>query len=509
MTARPGSRAAPVALARTFDDLVGDVDAAVALRSGLAAIRRDAGARLEQVQDWYIGLVGTLVLGSIGVAGVRRITRSTGCGTACPDPRHGQLLAVMLAALAIGTLVLAARTAGPLGADPARLTWLHATPADRGRLLRPVWAGRQVGFAAAGAASGVLLGTAVPGQVAPGVGSVVVATWAAVLLAAAGWAAACLGTMAQAVHGWRTGGHVVLTATVVVAAACAVAVWLDRVPPVVPVGGTALAASGVAAWMVAAAVTVPASRVLRRVPAVELRRGGAATGAATASLLMLDTTAVTAWGQTRRVAARGRFASRPSWGTGPVALASADVRRLVVRRPVVLVAAATTVLVCGALTSAAGPAPGLVLAVAAVVGLARASGGAVAAWTRSSGLRRALGGPPVVVRSALLVAPGLVLAGWGAAAVPLLGLPGWFPVCVVCGGLSSLLRSTEPPTPADYSLLVSTPMGAVPTGLLVQLATGIVEAAIPIALAGLASWPLALGASAAVLAWGFGRASWR
>ena len=353
-------------------------------------------------------------------------------------------------ALAVAGMVAvwsALRAAGPVSSDPGRATWLLSTPADRGVLLR-----------------GVVTSTSF-------VAVVVGTSWGALVGIAAAGGAGHVGGGLPVVLGGACGGLLLTVALVGIA--------LHRQ------GGALLP-----------------TRAARTVADAELARAGRVVQAVTTSALMLSGTALQTLAARRRLTRSGRHASGRGAGGALTGILVHELRALT-RRPgrvAVALAGCVGALAVGLLM---GRLLGVALAAVAVLAAARTSGGGLAAWVVSPGLRRGLPVHPAVVTTVLAMPPLLVaLVGSGVALIGM-GLPWWAPFVLAPGATAGVLRAGDPPP--GLGVVVSTPAGAVPTGLAAGLLLGtdlaLLAGAVVLIADAMAAGPIAVLVGVALLAW--------
>lgn len=435
----------------TTDSLVGDRAAA---REVLRARRRAThpAGPWQVVQDWYVGLFITATMLTMLFAATGGAILTPDCDTAvCLPPGGYRLVALAMAVVGVAGLGRAAREAGPASTDPGRATWLLASPADRGVLLRGPIAQTGGVVLVMGASWGVLVGFALAGG--SGGGAHVVGP---VLACAAGGLACALVVLPVAL--WRQGG---------------------RLHP---------------------------SAAARAVPDAELARAGVVVGAVSASTLMLDTVALDVLATQRRLARRGRYPSGAGRGGPLVGMLRHELRALRRRAPRLALAMLTCLgaLVAGLLL---GRFLGVVLAALAAFVATRAAAGGLATWVTTPGLRRAVPLGPVAVTTVLALPPFVVAVLASVVGLSALGLPWWSPLLLASGVLAGVLRSHDPPP--DLGVAISTPGGAVQTGLVQRLVLG-TDLALLSALVLLLADAHGLGAPAVLvgvglLAWQVGR----
>lgn len=429
------------------EPLTGDRQAA---REVLRTRRRatHAPSALQVLQDWYVGLFIAATLLTMLFAATGPAILRPDCDTAvCLGTGGHDVVALVAATLGLLAAVVGLRAVGPVSADPGQMSWLLSTPADRGLLLRGRVLRVLLVAAVAGAAWGVLVGFS---------------------LASGSGAAA---------------------------------------DPVVSVVGCAVV--GLLACLVIVPLTLRRqggsfglSSAARAVPDVELGRAGQVVQAVTAATLMLDTVALEVLAARRRLARRGRYASRPGAGGPLPSMLVHEVHALTRRSRQLLTALLSCVgaLVVGLLL---GRLAGAVVAALVVFAVARTSAGGLSTWLTTPGLRRALPEHPAAVAAVLAVPPFVMAVIGSIVAVGALGLPWWAPVAFALAAMAGAMRSCDPPP--ELGVAVATPAGAVHVGLVQRLVLGpdIVLAGAAVVLIGAAvdQGPLALLTCAGLAAW--------
>ena len=427
--------------------LVGDRQAAREVVRARRGAEHAAGWG-QILQDWYVGLFITATLLTMLFAATGSAILTPDCSSAlCLDPGGYRILAAGLALLGGLAMVAGLRAVGPASADRGQATWLMSTPADRGVLLRGSIARVCLAAVVAGGSWGVLVGFALAGG-SGGEGRAL----PVVLAAAAGGLVVTLLLLLVALR--RQGGSV-----------------------------------------------APAASA-RAVPDAELARAGDVVGAITSSTLMLDGSAIALLSARRRLAGRGRYASRQGAGGPLVGVLVHDLRGLRRRVDRVLVA----VLGCAAALAVGlllGRFVGAVLAAVAVFALALVGAGGLGTWLSAPGLRRALPAHPAAV-TAVLALPPFVLAVLGSAIAFLaLGLPWWGPVLLALGATAGVIRASDAPSPLGPA--VATPAGAVHMGLVTRLVRGtdlaLVSAAVALMADAVDAGPAVLALGVLLLGW--------
>lgn len=451
-----------------------------------------------RLSNWYMGVLGVLTFASMFFSGIFGAAPAAACPEyLCQSSGAVGSATLPLALLTLGAGIWLTGFTGPMGASAPRLTWLLQAPADRGMVLRGrYWV--NLGIAAAlGAAAAVapVLATLDP------VAGIPVARlgWMAVTGAAAGTVIAAVGTVLQTSMPVGTRllsrvglGLATLGALAGTAAGFGLAWSIPELfgPPVLP----ALVACGVAAT-----VTLRGRGALPSLSTATLRRGGQLAGAFGDAALAMDAAPATNLLSARRAESRGRHRSRQFTGTGTAALLRSDARRLA-RRPGVITSAVLLVPLPMLVATVIDPLVAIFALGLAAAGWTRSAAAGYLAWAGSSGLRRMLGLSAGRAATALLALPTAGLLLWCATAVWLTGFPAVFIVAFVACGLASTLDAGNAAKPADVGALVSTPMGAVPVGLVQQVTGGAVLIALCVAPLLLTTSPLAVVVSIGVLA---------
>jgi hypothetical protein len=440
------------------------------LRSQMREWRRGRAdtTLMEALSDAYIAVFAAAMLTASAANAIlhTRAAIARGCTTtACVDAR-GALPWLCAGTLVTLTLVLA-RIVGPLMVTPAVGAWLLAAPVDRAALLRPrLWILGAMSFLTGGVVSSViaaLVGFG-PSEIA-GFGVGVAAACTAAVMGAA--VAQSRSPVLLRVITWVLGGAVWLGL---------VAVTVHVVPDSLADAPAAGLLAGAAAVLVLAAVvlTVGAARRLRQVHRDRLTPGGALLSSLSGALASLDLALMYDILVARRWLARSTVRSVRGGPGGAWALVWRDVVRLR-RSPVSLVLLAAALVVPYVVVALdLGPVVALVTGLTGfLTGLWLCS--ALRTTSRTPGLVRCFPLSSAVVRAACLAVPAVVLFLWALAATPAIhrGLPdvGWddalaIAVAVGAAAVSAIARwlLAQPP---DYSKpLVSSPMGAIPTGLI-------------------------------------------
>ncbi|GIG27603.1 DUF6297 family protein [Cellulomonas marina] len=429
----------------------------------------------ELLGDVYYAVVLTAIaVGmALGVAGALR----TGLPPVTAAPVAGLSLPALVVAVVValgGALVQLAGRLGPVGVGGAEAAWWLPLPVDRRGLLRP--AARRPPVLAA-LVGGVVVGVLDAGLASASRDRLLRTVPAAALAAAALVLAAALAQTAGASRRLiaRTGEVVVAAVPVaaLVAALAGARVAAVPTPPWAAVGA-------LGALVVVLALVVDGR--LDRVPGRALRESGSLTTQAVGALVSLDSR------ELGRVLTEG--AARPRrrrWVPfatvrGPAsALVTADL--VVLRRsPRHLVQLAVSACVPFLVTLVPG------LAGPAAVLLALFGAGLVATSATAEGARRAemvpvldrlLPLPATTVRRLRMVVPAVAMLPWTLVAFAAVGRwtgepVGWLALAVAATPVwaAAAVRGAYRPSPDWGAPLVSTPAGAVPTGVAAVVARG-------------------------------------
>ncbi len=479
-------------------------EAALDALFALTFYRRGHARRPDQDRftNWYVGVVGVVtftamffsgVFGSIGPAD------PTDCVTfLCHNNVARRSVTTAMAVTTLGAGLWVTAAVGPIGATRERLTWLLSAPADRGVLLRSRFWSTVVAASALGSAAALTpaLAATDPGTGAPPPGPLLAS---ALTGASTGVALAAWGSILQAVgptgpRRLRRAGATVGALGALATAAALVGVGL----PGADDGAVSVLLAGTAVTVGAVAAGVARAR-LPGLPIAALRRGGRVTDALAEATLAMDTTPALVLAAARRGETAGRYRSRPLSGTGAAALLRADARRLL-RRLAVPVTALLLLPLPPLLGLMFGEGGAIVAAGVVVAVWTRTAAAGYLAWAGSAGLRRMLGVPGNRATLALLAIPALGASGWSAAAVAVAGLPAVTVVALAACGLASALDAGQGPKPADLGVMISTPMGAVPVGLVQRVAGSLIVVASCIGPLVLFRSPLAVVVAPVVLA---------
>ncbi len=383
------------------------------------------------------------------------------------------LVVVILVALA-GVLLSLAGRLGPVGAGGAEAAWWLGLPVDRRGLLRP--AARRLPLLA-GLVAAVVVALLDAGLLAdPGMRVVRVAATAAlvaagiVLLAAVGQSASVSRRSIALV------GDVLLFLAPVAAVVLAGIGWsVDEVP-------------SAPWWFVAALVPVIAllavlvDRRLGRMPARNLRESGSVASQAVGAVVSMDSR------ELGRALTDGAAAPVRRW-TSPLLTARGPVSALITADVVVLRRSARHVVQLGVAALVpvlVSTVPQLASPFGVLLGLLVA--GYVAMSATGEGARRAEMAPildrllPIeakTVRRLRMVVPAGAMALWSVVAFAAVGrwasdVPAWIALGLVSTPVwaAAAVRASYRPAPDWGGALVSTPMGALPTGVATVLARG-------------------------------------
>lgn len=457
---------------------VGDVPSARAIRRFTAAAGRSrAGASLGSLLgDVYYAVI-SFAIGGAAVAGAASTLRASLPPAPDVAPPAGLSLPTLVALLLLGgagVLVSLAGRLGPVGSGGSEATWWLPLPVDRRGLLRPAVRRVAVVAALAGAVAVALLDTALLGS------SAGAAAQAAAVGGLGAAAIVLLAALAQAagLARRRTAllGDLLLAVAGALAVGLAVAgTHLDALPsPSWAVAGAALAVAALLAWLV--------DRRLGAIPGRSLREGGSVTGQAVGAVVSLDSRelgralAVGTAPPARRRIGRLRAARGPASAlvVAELALLGRSSRHLVQ-----LALAALVPVLATAVPQLANVA-GVLLAVLV--------GGSVAASATAEGARYGEMAPVLdrllplsarAVRRLRMAVPSLAMLVWSLVVFAVLGrwagtVGDWLALGVAGTPVwaAAAVRAAYRPAPDWNKPLVSTPMGALPTGLLGVVARG-------------------------------------
>ena len=457
---------------------LGEVPAARDIRRYTTqAANARGGASLGSLLSSVYYAVITIAIASgmaLGFAQALRVALPPAPGaTDAVDLSLPTLVLVILVGL-VGILVSLAGRLGPVGAGGAEAAWWLVLPVDRRGLLRP--AARRLPVVAAFVAA-ILVGLLDAGLLADSGGRVLHVAVTSALVAAG---IVLLAALAQSRGVSRSTTALIGDLLLAVAPLAAVVLALTDVSvdevPTLPWFGAVPAA------VLVAGAGVLVDRRLGRIPTASLRESGSVATQAVGAAVSLDSRelgrALTdgAASPTRRHLSRLRTARGPA-----SALVTADlaVLRRSARHLVQLVIAALVpvlVTVVPELASQAGVLFAILLA------------GYVAMSATGEGARRAQMAPILdrllpldakTVRRLRMVVPGIAVLVWSVVAFGAVGrwtgdVAGWIVLGVAATPVwaAAAVRSSYRPAPDWGGALVSTPMGALPTGVAAVLARG-------------------------------------
>lgn len=457
---------------------LGDVPSAKSIRRFTAqAANARGGANIgDLLSSVYYAVISIAI--SVGIAlGFAQAMRAS----LPPSPEVEAPLSLSLATLVVviivalaGALLSLAGRLGPVGAGGAEAAWWLGLPVDRRGLLRP--AARRLPLLA-GFVGAVLVALLDAGLLAdPGLRVVRVAATAALVAAGIVLVAAVGQSASVSRRSIALAGDVLLFLAPVAAVVLARVGWsVDEVP-------------GAPWWLVAAlvpvvtALAVVVDRRLGRMPARSLRESGSVATQAVGAVVSMDSRELGRALTDGAAAPVRRWVSRLRTARGPVsALITADV--VVLRRSArhlvqLVVAALVPVLV--------STVPQLASSIGVLLALLVA--GSVAMSATGEGARRAEMAPildrllPIdakTVRRLRMVVPAAAMALWSVVAFAAVGrwasdVPGWIALGLASTPVwaAAAVRASYRPAPDWGGALVSTPMGALPTGVATVLARG-------------------------------------
>jgi len=411
---------------------------------------------------------------ALGFAQAMRVSLPAEPDVAEPTSLSLATLVVVIIVALVGMLVSLAGRLGPVGAGGAEAAWWLPLPVGRRGLLRP--AARRLPMIAALVAAILvgLLDAGLLGDSALRVAHVVLTS------ALVGAGIVLLAALAQSAGVSRSAtalvGDLLLAAAPVAAVILALTDWsLDEVPAL-PWYGAALAA------VLLVGVALLVDRRLGDIPTRSLRESGSVATQAVGAAVSLDSRELGRALTDGAASTTRRFVSRLRTARGAAsALVTADlvVLRRSVRHSVQLVVAALVPILVSSVPE---------LASSGGVLLALLVAGYVAMSATGEGARRAQMAPILdrllplearTVRRLRMVVPALAMLVWSVVAFGAVGrwtgdLAGWIVLGVVSTPVwaAAAVRSSYRPAPDWGGPLVSTPMGALPTGVGAVLARG-------------------------------------
>jgi len=457
---------------------VGTVPAARSIRRFTAAAGRTrAGASLgDLLGDVYYAVVSFAIAGGVaaGAAQAMRMSLPVAPQAAAPTGLSLPLLAAVVLLAGVGVLVSLAGRLGPVGAGGAEAAWWLGLPVDRRGLLRPAVRRVTAVAAVAGAVGVALLEAALLGQpagvsvrwaVTGGLGAVVVLLVAALVQSA--------GVARRRV---ALAGDLVLAGSGALAVGFAAAGTHFRTLP-----DPTWAVAGVAA-LVAATLVWLVDRRLDAIPARSLREGGSVAGQAMGAVVSLDSRELGRALGVGTSAPTRPWRSRLRLARGPVsALVAADVAvlRRSARHVVQLLLSALAPVLATAVPQLEGVA--WVLLAVLVGGLAASSATAEGArfGEMAPVIDRLLPLSAKDVRRLRMAVPAAAMLAWSLVVFAALGrwagAPGDWLVLGIAGTpvwAAAAVRAAYRPSPDWNKPLVSTPVGALPSGVAGVIARG-------------------------------------
>lgn len=461
----------------------GDPEAAVEARTLLRVSRARAHDDSDRFVDVYVWVFAGLLLTTWVLSFARETFTGRACGLgadACVLRQESGYVALAVALLGLGSLVLGAGAAGPVSADRAVVRWLLGTTADRAVLLRGGLVGAVTASTFGGAVVGMLTAVAATSGRTEGAaqGWVAAVSWGAALGAAVGGLVPLLLLRPQAgdqaaLRAPGRGAGRTLTAVGLLLLG-----WLAVDAPLP--GGLGAGDPGLAVqflWVPLVLLLVLWVPLLLRAAAltedlsdVQLARGREVVDAVVGSTLMLDDSLLAGLKRRRQDRDRGRHRSAPLRLRGVGGFLVADLRMVRRRwRSVgVVLLVVPAVLVAG---EGLGYGAGILLTALLAASAGKQAGQGLRTWVASAGLRRLTTVRAAWVTGALCVAPVAASALVAVPAVLALGGPWWGGVHLAVAGLAATLRAAEPVS-LELGAVVSTPAGALPTGLLQGAARG-------------------------------------
>lgn len=383
------------------------------------------------------------------------------------------LVAFVLLAAA-GALLSTAGRLGPVGAEGAQAAWWLPLPVDRRSLLRPAAARGPAAAALAGGLVVVVLEAGLLGRT--GAQLVRAALGGAAVAAAVVLVAALAQTRGASRRRTALAGDALLAAAPVLAA---VVVLSGGTPTTLPSPSWLVV---VVTALVAGALALAVEARLGSLPGGSLREGGSVAAQAVGAVVSLDSRELGRALSGGAAATTRRWVSRLRTVRGPVtALVTADlvVLRRSVRHLVQIVVAAGVPVLATVVPQLASPV-GVLLAVLVGGWLASSASAEGARWAEMSPVvDRLLPLDHRTVRRLRMVVPGVVALCWSLVALAAVGAwaggtSDWLVMAVASAPVwaAGAVRAAYRPAPRWDKPLVSTPAGALPTGVLQVIARG-------------------------------------
>lgn len=441
----------------------------------VAQLRADAGLGSTLNDIYYAVVVTAIGVGlAWGLASALAVEPAAVTGPAWSVRSSlGVVVAAGLVAVAGAVLGISARL-GPVGLGGAEASWFLWLPVDRRSLLRPVaWRVPLLAAAGAGVATALLDGALLGDGDADRVWRIS----AAAAVSGAGLAVAAGLAQARPGRPWAVVvGDGLLAAAPLVAALLVLVGWRPAASLDVPVVALAalLAVVGALARLLDAR--------LARIPAARVREGGSLSSQAAGALVSFDSRELGRVLTTTVERPRRRRSWRLRHVSGPVvALVTADALVLLrsPRHLVQLLGAALLPVLVLVTPALRGP---------VTLGLALVAGGFLAALATAEAARRAEVAPALdrllpmgarATRRVRLIVPAVVMTAWSGMTLGVVGTAApvpwaWVLLGVLAGPAwaGGAVRGAYRPAPDWSGPLVSTPAGALPTGVAGVLARG-------------------------------------
>ncbi|MGN6610443.1 MAG: DUF6297 family protein [Angustibacter sp.] len=440
----------------------------------------------------------------LGVVSVLSVTVHAFSDGVAAGQQRGLGTPLGLAVAAVGALTCVLAALGPVYVTADRARWLVATPLDRFEVVRRSVTGTAAAVAGAGGLGGAVVSLSAPAAaptlagtlVATALGSVVALAIHQGLLAAQG---TYVERPARRQRFIRLGGAAAIAGALLTAADLRSP---EQLGSGLAAGPWVVVLAGGAAVGVAAALALslrPTGSWCRRLTVAVLRPGGSLVESVTTSVASFDQTALELRSERLRLGHRGAYPSRrvlgPVWADLVCREALAVGRRW--RGSAARGAAAVVVWPVGTLF---GPSV-WVVAAAAVTYLTTAYAAAgLRTWLSSSGLRRGLPQRRSGVTLQLAIVP--LVVGCAVAVVALAGsglAVAWVGVLATAAVAAVVRRGRRPAL--SMGVVVSTPAGALPLGLVRHLTYGPDLVAVSLVLAAAFGPVLGLIATLTVLTW--------
>lgn len=452
----------------------GGIAAARDARRTLQSARTRTQRRADRFVDVYVAGFALLLLSAWLLSFVHEASLAA---TSVGDPNNrgsAGVLATSYAFILTGAMALALGAVGPVSASRAEAQWLLSTSADRPTLLRRPLAATLTCSALGGALAGLVVGVAAMGGdprwlpllAGASVGALYGAFATITLLAAQSQQSL------ESIRAYRPVGRLLGSAAMAVGFALLVALEILSGQPAEVLSGLLdprrqwafLALTVVVAGGAIALFGARAPRLLANLTDAGLAAGREVLEAAIDSTNSMDARVAEGLAQRRHTARRGRFSSRAGRARGAFALLEADMAATWRRRQRLVLHLIWIPIAIG-VAQGLGNQAALVTGGLATTWASRGGGVGLRTWLGSPGLRRFVAAPHTAVTAALSVAPLLMGTAISLPLVLILHEPTWTAAYLSLIATAATIRSEDVIT-LELGPMVSTPMGALPLGLI-------------------------------------------